>query len=354
MDLIINKKEKMTPIERSYAISNGLEYDRLPMDPFLGEIKARYIGKNTREYWLNEDNLVNADIAAFNKFGYDGMGVGPNAYGIAEAIGIEANYPENGLITVKKLAIDNLDDVNNMDIIKLSSGNLMTYYNATSRLREIGDGICPVGASLSGPLTLAGFCYGTDRLLKAMIKYPDKVDRLLEYIVECVKLVIDEFSKIGISFSMADPIASTTMISPKMYKRFVYGPTQEICNYLMKVNNSKPSYHVCGNTKKIWTYIKDINFSMFSIDNEMNIHEACEYFSDYLPIAGNVDPVKIISKGDKKMIEDAVIDSIMAGKKCKKGFILTPGCNLPLYTSDENIEIFMDAGRKYSKLILQD
>ena len=92
MDLIINKKDKMTPIERSYAISNGLEYDRLPMDPFLGEIKARYIGKNTREYWLNEDNLVNADIAAFNKFGYDGMGVGPNAYGIAEAIGIEANY----------------------------------------------------------------------------------------------------------------------------------------------------------------------------------------------------------------------------------------------------------------------
>ena len=60
MDLIINKKDKMTPIERSYAISNGLEYDRLPMDPFLGEIKARYIGKNTREYWLNEDNLVNA------------------------------------------------------------------------------------------------------------------------------------------------------------------------------------------------------------------------------------------------------------------------------------------------------
>lgn len=352
MKLILNSKDQMTPIERAKAMANGEDYDRIAIDPFLGEIKARYINKSHREYWLSEDNLVEAEVAAFNKYGIDGMGVGPNAYGIAEAIGITANYPENGWISVKETAISSIDEVENLDIITLDSGNLRRYYNATHRLREIGDGICPVGAALSGPLTLAGFSLGTDKLLKSMIKYPEKVDRYLEYIVECVKTVVDEFSKLDISFSMADPIASTTMISPKMYERFAFRPTQEIATYVMEKAGSKPSYHVCGNTKKIWGMIKDLNISMFSIDNEMNIHEACEYFSDYLPIAGNLAPVEIIANGSLDDIEKGVIDCLEAGKKCKKGFILTPGCNLPLFTADEKIECFMDAGGKHSRRII--
>lgn len=352
MKLILNGKDEMTPLERSEAIFKGEDYDRVPIDPFLGEIKARYIGKNHREYWLSEDNLVEAEIAAFNKFGIDGMGVGPNAYGIAEAIGIKAHYPENGWTSVEKTAISSIDDIDNLDIITLDSGNLRNYYNATKRLREIGDGICPVGASLSGPLTLAGFCLGTDKLLKAMIKYPDKVDKYLEYIVECMKYVVDEFSALDISFSMADPIASTTMISPKMYDRFVFSPTQEICEYVMKKAGSKPSYHVCGNTKKIWDKIGQLKISMFSIDNEMDIHEACEYFSDKIAIAGNLAPVDIIANGTFEQIENGVIDCLEAGKKCKKGFVLVPGCNLPLFTTDDKIECFIDSGRKHSKKIL--
>lgn len=348
LKLKINSKDLMTPIERSKAYFSGGEVDRLPMDAFLGEIKARYIGKNTREYWLNEDNLVEAEVISFNKFGIDGMGVGPNAYGIAEAIGIEAHYPEKGLIYVKKHVVDRIEDVENLDIINLDSGNLRMFYNATYRLKEIGEGICPVGVSISGPMTLAGFVLGTDKLLKSMIKKPDLAHRFLDYIVECQKAVVDEFSKIGVGFSMADPIASTTMISPKMYERFVYKRTQEVCNYIEKKSNSRPSYHVCGNTKKIWKFIEDLNISMFSIDNEMDIDEACNYFSKSHIIAGNVDPVGVICNSDKETIEREVKRCIKAGSRLEKRFILTPGCNLPLNTPDENIEYFLDAGRKYT------
>lgn len=190
MKLILNNKDEMTPLERSKAIAEGKDFDRLPIDAFLGEIKARYIGKSTREYWLNEDNLVNGDIEAFNKYGLDGMGVGPNAYGIAEAIGVKAHYPEKGLICVKEHKIDKIEDGKNLDIISLKSGNLQMYYNATARLREIGDGICPVGVSLSGPITLAAFVLGTEKFLKAMVKKPDETFEFFN----CAWFIANNFS----------------------------------------------------------------------------------------------------------------------------------------------------------------
>ena len=42
---------------------------------------------------------------------------------------------------------------------------------------------------------------------------------------------------------------------------------------------------------------------------------------------------------------------ILAGRRCKNGFILAPGCNLPLVTTDEKIDMFLDAGRKYGIMI---
>ena len=349
MKLECNKKDEMTPIQRSEAIANGRDYDRVPMDPFLGEIKARYINKNTREYWLDRDNLVEAEIRSFNKFGYDGLSVGPNAYGIAEAIGIKAHYPEKGLIYVEKHRLDDISEVRNLDMINMDSGNLRMYYEATEILRTLGDGIVPVGADLSGPLTLAGFVLGTEKLLKSMIKKPEEVHLLLRYITECIKYVSDEFSKLDVGFSLADPIASITMISPKMYEEYALPYTKEICSHLYEKHGKKPSYHVCGSTEKAWKFIKKTGIGCFSIDNQIDIDDACEYFSNDCMIAGNVDPVKIICEGSKEDIEREVQRCIKASKKNNKGFILTPGCNLPLTTSDENIEYFMDAGRKFGK-----
>lgn len=350
MKLKVNIKDDMTPVERARAISNGDDYDRVMIDPFLGEIKSRYIGKNIREYWSNSDNLVRAEIESFNRYGYDVIGVGPNAYGIAEAIGIESYYPEKGLVYVKKHRLESIDEVKNLDMITLDSGNLRMYFEATKKLRHIGDGVVPVGISLSGPLTLASFVLGTEKLLKAMIKKPEEVHHLLKYITECTKFIADVFSGLDVGYSLADPIASTTMISPRMYKEYAFPYTKDICEHLYRKYKKRPSYHVCGSTEKVWEYIRDVGVSCFSIDNQINIDDACKYFSNFCSVAGNVDPVRIIRDGSKKEIEENVRLCLESGKKCKSGFILTPGCNLPLDTPDEKIEIFMEAGRKFGRI----
>ena len=39
------------------------------MDPFLGDIKARIIGKNIADYWSDVNNLLMGDMEAMNRFG---------------------------------------------------------------------------------------------------------------------------------------------------------------------------------------------------------------------------------------------------------------------------------------------
>ncbi len=351
MKLKIHPHDSMTPLERGKAIASGKDYDRLIMDPFLGEIKARIINKNTGQYWMNEDNLVMGDILSCNRYGLDGMGVGPNAYGIAEAMGVVPHYPEKGLIYVETHPISSIDEIYKLKDISLDDGRLRMYYNATARLREVAEGFCGVGASVSGPITLAGFVLGTDKLLRAMIKSPDKVHEFLRYITRNVKYVIDEFAKLDVGFSMADPIASTTMLSPRMYREFAFPYTLEISSYINKKSGKMPSYHVCGNTKKIWEDIAKLDIGLFSVDNEMEIEETCEFFSESKAVAGNVNPVHTICNGSLDMIEDEVKRCILAGKNCRKGFVLTPGCNLPLATAEDKIDAFLDAGRKYSRLL---
>ncbi len=351
MKLQIHPKDSMTPKERGEAIAKGLDYDRLIMDPFLGEIKARMIGKNTREYWNSEDNLVEAEVFSFNRFGLDGMGVGPNAYGIAEAMGIKAHYPEQGMVYVEEYALTDIHGVESLKDVDINSGKLQMYYNASARLREMAEGICGVGVAVSGPMTLASFLLGLDKFLKALVRNPEEVHKLLRYVTRNVKRVVDIFAVLDVGFSLADPIASTTMISPKMYAEFALPYTQEITSYIRQKSGGRPSYHVCGNTKKIWDRVKDLDIALFSIDNEMDIVEACRFFADCKAMAGNVDPVHIIAKGTKEQIEQEVKKCIEAGRQCRKGFVLTPGCNLPLTTEEEKIDAFLDAGRKYSCLL---
>ena len=62
MHLKIHPKDKMTPLERERAISENKDYDRIIMDPFLGDIKARIIGKNIADYWSNANNLLMGDV----------------------------------------------------------------------------------------------------------------------------------------------------------------------------------------------------------------------------------------------------------------------------------------------------
>ena len=340
-------KDAMTPAERFAAMDKGESIDRVPVYMFLEDIKARLLGKDIATYYHDTEALVAGEIRAFNRFGLDEMGIGPNVRGIAEAIGVQTRYPKQGHVEIVKHRIADLREVETLSPISMAMGNLPRFFEVAKRLREKADGICPVTVYVAGPVTLAGHVYGVENMLLALVKDPKGAHRLLRYVTDCIHTVTDGFAGLDVEYYFADPVASTSLLSPRMYRTFAYPYTEEICRHILEKTGKKATYHVCGNTQKVWEDIRRLPLSCFSIDNAMDIDAACAFFSETMRIAGNVPPVDVLYKGQKETIAESVKHCLAAGKTCQKGFILAPGCNMPLATSEENMDFYMDAARTW-------
>ena len=86
------------------------------------------------------------------------------------------------------------------------------------------------------------------------------------------------------------------------------------------------------------------------MDNIIDLEQAAEELGNFIPIAGNVDPVEIVMNGTKEEIVNAVHSCISSGSKSRNGYTLTTGCDLPHTTEFQKIDWFMEAARtfKYS------
>ncbi|BBB89704.1 MAG TPA: uroporphyrinogen decarboxylase family protein [Methylomusa anaerophila] len=91
--------EQMTPKERIKAFKEGKPYDRIPCSLNVGAHAARVIGIKVSEYHQSADRLVEAQVAAYKKYGTESVGLHPN---IIAAIGAKVIYPEQSTPYVAK------------------------------------------------------------------------------------------------------------------------------------------------------------------------------------------------------------------------------------------------------------
>lgn len=340
--------DQMTPLDRKKAIAEGKEADRVPCVPFMGEFKCRLTGVSIWEFWNDAEKMAEAEIQTFNRYGHDRLTIGPNSRGITEALGGESIYPENGLPYMETAYLNDYDQLEKME--PLLAGNhprLKIFGEAAQILSEKAGDIVPVEASIGGPFTIASNLRGVEILLRDCRKCPEKVHELLRIIVETQKSCIDEAAAWGLGIAMADPVANPALIGPKMYEKFVFPYTKELTDYAVQKTGQKVSLHMCGKTYSIWKYLCKYELNELSIDNIIDLQRAAEELGEFVPVAGNVDPVEIIMNGTKEEITQAAAFCIEAGKKAKKGFTLATGCDIPYTTQYEKIDWLMEAARQY-------
>jgi len=111
----------MTSKERIYAILNGKPFDRPAVTPIFMAWAANYIGQNYRNYYLDGDVLVKAQLAVTHDFNLDQISAISDPWREASAYGMEFDYPENGVGKPKDLLIKKPDDINLIKPIDLES-----------------------------------------------------------------------------------------------------------------------------------------------------------------------------------------------------------------------------------------
>ena len=342
--------DQMTPVERKKAIEEGRDFDRYPAVPFMSEFKCLFTGIGVWDFWHDPVKMAEAELRVFERFGQDRIVIGPNTRGIAEALGAEYVYPENGVPYAGRPKLSDYGMLEGMEPVDAKSNpRIRDFARAAELLMEAAGEIVPVEASIGGPFTLAANLRGVELLLRDLRKCPLEVQKTLRLITDSQKSCIDMSAEYGLGIAMADPVANPMLIGPKIYEEFVFPYTKELTDYAFYKTGKKVSLHMCGKTNSIWKYLAKYELNEISLDNIVDLEEAAKDLGRFVPIAGNVDPVEVMLSGTADEIREAVARCIGMGEKAEKGYTLTTGCDIPETTRPEQVDVFMDAAREYSR-----
>lgn len=338
--------DSMTPVERMNAISNGKAYDRIPCVPFIGNMRLMFLGVDSEEYWQSAEHMVNGEILAYNRFGFDRLSIGPNTRGISDALSLQLV----GFGDVKPV-IDDYSKLDSMEPVNAASNpEISRFLQVAEMLSEKAGDIVPIEASIGGPFTIMSFLRGIEILLRDCRKKPEEIHRFMRIIIDSQKSCVDELAKFSVGIAMADPVANPALIGPRFYEKFVFPYTKELTDYIYEKTQKKASLHMCGETYSIWKYLSQYQVNEISLDNIVDLERAAKELGEAVPIAGNVDPVEIVMKGTKDDIFEGVRSCIEKGKSAKCGYHLTTGCDIPDGTLIEHMDWFMEAARRYGKV----
>ena len=314
-------KDELTAIERNKLLNEGKDVDRIMCCIDSGETLAPLIGCTLPEYYFSAEKMCELEEYIYNKFHSDGAGLSTTLRGMAEAMGSKIKYSDYNIAQLETPAISSLDEVDKLKRINIDEdGRLPIILKGLKMVKErLGDKV-PVSGTVTGPFTVASMLVGTENLLKGMVKQPDKVLQMMDIITENNNRYIQRLLDMGVGVGFADPVSSTSLLRVKQYEKFSLPFFQKNVDFI-KSQGGGCGLHICG------------------------MAEAKEVLGPYMCIQGNVPPVEVMRLGTPYDVLRASRESIRKAYDSPKGFVLTSGCQTPMFTPEENMTALMDAAR---------
>jgi uroporphyrinogen decarboxylase len=327
------------------------EGDRVPVVPEITYACAKLLKLKFSEGSKDPDKMAKALIAGQKEMGYDGIYAGwESSFNlVAEAMGCKMKIPEDGVPSIEDHIIKEAADLDRLKIPDpWKDGRLPVNLKAIKIIREkMGDRI-PIFSYIPGPLTLSGILRKTDVLMLDLVRNPKFVHDLNKVATEASKtFALAKIESGADILVVADPSASTTMISPRMFEQFALPYIKDVLSTVQKTK-AIPSLHICGQTTPILDKMLETGAKILEVDYQVNLKEAKQKVGSKVCIQGNVKPTGALLEGTyNKVLSEArkCIEDAAAGG----GYILSTGCEVPYEVKVENTKALVEAATRYGK-----
>lgn len=341
----------LTPFQRVTAAIELKEPDYVPVVPMITYTAAQLTGIQFSEALYSAEKMAKALIAGYKSAGYDGIYVGwESSFNLmAEAMGCKLQIQPNSIAFVKDQVVKEPSDLDKIEVADPEKdGRLPIHLKAIELVREkIGKDV-PIFKYVPGPLTLASVLRGQDQLLMELIRNPDAVHDILKPASESSKrygvATVEHGADIAV---VADPIASSSVISPTMFDQFAFSPIKNVLESISDVGGI-PSLHICGNTIPILERMVDTGTRIIELDYQVDLAFAKDMIGENVCIQGNIDPVGVLLNEKPSDVEKKAKECIEKSAK-GGGFILSSGCEVPLNAPFENVKAMVSAAKKYGQ-----
>lgn len=347
----------MAGLSSLQRIQNALDFapvSEIPVAPYISNFAARYAGIPIGEYCTDPAKMAKAHIVTWEEFGYDMVFLQSDNYYIAESLGCKTRIHRDSTVTLEKPALENMDDVFDLQVPDPQKDGRMPVYLEAIRLvkAELKDRVairCPG----TGPFALASYLIGTERFLlevaKVMYNAPDaKRDAVLRMLELATETLIAfgkaEFDAGAYIVQCGDSLASLDMISPAIYREFVFPYHKKVVKAWKKYGGNV-MLHICGNNGKVLDLHAEVGFDLIEIDAKVPMGLAREKTGGKCALIGNLDPVHVMLRGTPEIVRNTAEACIKeAGIE---GFILGTGCEVPVDTPHENVKALIETARRF-------
>ena len=326
----------MTSKERIYATLAGESVDRLAVTPIFMAWAANFIGRTYRDYYLDGDVLVDAQLAVIRAFGIDQISAISDPWREASAYGMKFEYPQEGVGKPAGVLLKGEDDLAKLDGVDMCKARRTKQRIASVRrmTKEIGDTHSVLGW-VEGPFAEYADLRGVEAAMLDLIDRPDYFKQAGEAIIENeIKFAVAQVKAGADMVGVGDSAAS--LISPNAYKEFVLPLEKKLFNAIHQAG-AAVKLHICGNIRNHVQYMAQSEADIIDVDWMAPLGHARAAAGPDVTLCGNFDPTAVLLQGTPEGIAEAAGACIKAGGR---KFILMPGCEVPPATPEENIRAF--------------
>lgn len=319
--------------ERVIKAILGQETDRVPWVPFVGCHAGALINVAADEYLKSSDWIVQGIAEAVKRYKPDGLPVAFDLQIEAEALGCHLVWAKENPPAVVHHPLTNGTKLEQMTVPGPDAARIAVVLDAAKRLRKAHPDIALYGL-ITGPFTLALHLLGTDIFMK-MFDQADYVHRLMRFCTDVCKAMSNYYLDAGCDIiAMVDPM--TSQIGPDQFTQFVTPYATEVFEMIRK-RGALSSFFVCGHAQQNIAVMCQCKCDNISIDENIPLdYVRQECTKHHISFGGNLQLTSVLLLGGPVDSQKNAIACLELGGE--KGFILSPGCDLPYATPSANLE----------------
>lgn len=326
----------MTPKERIYAILKGDSYDRLAVTPIFMAWAANYARRTYRDYYLDGDVLVKAQLAVTRAFNLDQISAISDPWREASAYGVEFDYPPDGIGKPKDTLIKTHGDISRVKPLDIENAERMKQRveSVEKMAAEIGQTHSVLGW-IEGPLAEYADLRGLENALMDLIDKPQMFTDAADVIIQ--NAIAFAFAQVKAGADMIGiGDAAASLIGADLYDKYVLPLEQKLITAIHEAG-AAVKLHICGNIISIIQYMAQTGADIIDVDWMVALDKARELVGPEVTLCGNFDPSAVLLQGSPEDVANAAKHCIKTGGD---RFILMPGCEVPPATPEENIRAF--------------
>lgn len=302
----------MNSKQRILARLAGQPVDRPPNANLFTTFAARYIGQPLSTYYLDYRVLCEANLALLEPFQVDLVQAVSDPYRETADFGAEILFPEDSPPVCRQPLLSEP-----ADLLKLNPPAPYNSRRMSDRLmavryfkEQVGE-TTPVMGWVEGALAQAAHLRGAAGLVQDLLERPAWALDLLEIAAQ----VEIEFARLQVAsgadiVGLGDSLAA--QLSPDLYRRFALPFERRIVD-AVHASGGLARLHIEGDTTPLLPDLVHSGAEIIDVDAMVDFSLAGRVFGCQAAPCGNLDPQRILLRGDPGLVRQEVWRALAQG-----------------------------------------